>query len=625
VDLIRDENQNGVWDAGEPIIATTTTRTTVDANNGNYLFPGLPSGNYLVHVSDTNAVLVDYVKTPLGPNPGANDNNQADPYAIDLPTGGQNLTGDFGYAQVDVPDTGVIGNQVWIETTSNGVYAPQEGDVGQAGVTVKLYKDDVHYAMTTTGASGDYSFTSLPAGNYKVQVSDDYNVLSAYTVTGLGPNPGADDNNQAQPYAVTLPGGGVNLTADFGYLGGGGHTQASSSIGNLVWLDLDGDGVRTSDEPGIGDVTVELWFDVNQNGAIETGDVLVATAVSTDTVTLGGNYLFEGEFPTGDYLVKVTDENNVLTVTTVTVGPNPGADNNSQAQPYAITDFNHSGAGNDVDLTADFGYEPPPSSYTISKDLASGSPARPNEEVTFTITITNTGSTWLAVVPMKDEYDTAYLTYGKDGQYATPASDDTVNDGEINWSDLTVSFGHDLAPGASFTVSVTFESVKDTTDPWVPPNGTTVNTATVSNAKADPDGPSGPLGSDVPLDDKSDDAEVKIIQPTGLTMGSFGAEVRGAGVTLSWETLSEVDILGFNVQRRVAGGEFETLNGELILAAHAGAAVGGAYSFYDAKVRPGGVYQYRLEIIRADGSRGVYGLSEVAVYGLHLVPPPPGV
>ena len=57
VALIKDVNGNGIWDAGEPIIATDTT----DAN-GDYLFPGLPDGNYLVWVNDTDNVLGD--KTP---------------------------------------------------------------------------------------------------------------------------------------------------------------------------------------------------------------------------------------------------------------------------------------------------------------------------------------------------------------------------------------------------------------------------------------------------------------------------------------------------------------------------------------------------------------------------------
>ena len=57
VDLIRDTNGNKAWDAGEPIIATVTTGSALDANNGNYLFSGLPAGDYLVHVSDTTGVL----------------------------------------------------------------------------------------------------------------------------------------------------------------------------------------------------------------------------------------------------------------------------------------------------------------------------------------------------------------------------------------------------------------------------------------------------------------------------------------------------------------------------------------------------------------------------------------
>ncbi len=108
VDLIRDSNNNDTWDAGEPIIATVTTDT-----DGGYHFTGVPDGEYLVHVSDTNAALSNYVKTKLG-TAGANNNNQADPYAITLAAGADNLTADFGYRKVD-PKLGQIGNQVWIE------------------------------------------------------------------------------------------------------------------------------------------------------------------------------------------------------------------------------------------------------------------------------------------------------------------------------------------------------------------------------------------------------------------------------------------------------------------------------------------------------------------------------
>ena len=53
--LISDSNGNGVWDSGEPIIATDVSK-----ENGDYLFPGVPAGNgedYLVYVNDTNIAL----------------------------------------------------------------------------------------------------------------------------------------------------------------------------------------------------------------------------------------------------------------------------------------------------------------------------------------------------------------------------------------------------------------------------------------------------------------------------------------------------------------------------------------------------------------------------------------
>jgi hypothetical protein len=45
---------------------------------------------------------------------------------------------------------------------------------------------------------------------------------------------------------------------------------------------------------------------------------------------------------------------------------------------------------------------------------------------------------------------------------STPPADDNTNDGVLNWSDLTVSFGNDLMPGASFNVVLTFQAVGNT-------------------------------------------------------------------------------------------------------------------------------------------------------------------
>ena len=110
VDLIRDTNADGVWQQGEPIIATVTSGNTLDAETGNYLFTA-PQGHYLVHVSDTNAVLTDFSKSAVVS--GTDNVNRSDPYAVHLATAGANdYRADFAYFKPDVPGSGVIGNQV---------------------------------------------------------------------------------------------------------------------------------------------------------------------------------------------------------------------------------------------------------------------------------------------------------------------------------------------------------------------------------------------------------------------------------------------------------------------------------------------------------------------------------
>lgn len=331
VSLIRDTNNNGAWDGGEPVIATVTTVGTVDANTGNYLFPGVPAGRYLVHVSDTNAVLTDYIKSPLG-TPNVNNHNQADPYPVNLPAGGAILTADFGYYQAARPDVGVIGNQVWIEKDANGVFNPTGSDFGQAGVTVELYRYGELYDVTVSGASGDYSFVGLPAGAYTVTVSDDFSVLAAYVVTTLGPNPGLDNNNQAQPYSVALPTGGYNLTADFGYI------APKSSIGDTVFFDDDRSGTQNGVERGIQGILVQLYAQTQAGACQDLLDTRVTDA--------NGKYLFANLAP-GAYCVIVPEnaDNPFLATFQRTAGPNPHKVTLAPEQNYLDADFGYAGRG----------------------------------------------------------------------------------------------------------------------------------------------------------------------------------------------------------------------------------------------------------------------------------------
>ncbi len=134
----------------------------------------------------------------------------------------------------------------------------------------------------------------------------------------------------------------------------------------------------------------------------------------------------------------------------------------------------------------------------------------------FSIHITNTGDTWITTLPLRDVYSPTYLAYGDCGveQTAAPWPDDYADDGQLDWSDLTAAapygFGTDLPPGADFTIIVTFTAAADTS---MLPGGATVNSATVHDALADPDGSGGPLPEE-PLPDETYAATIQIITPT---------------------------------------------------------------------------------------------------------------
>ena len=206
-----------------------------------------------------------------------------------------------------------------------------------------------------------------------MEVSDIHDVLGKYAPTVAGPNQKVDHNNQVpQPYAISLPEKASNLTADFGYVKGG-DDEADSTIGNLLWLDINGDGIYQFGEPAIGNVTAELWYDMDSDGEIGVGDVLADAKTTTYSLSLGGNYIFENDFPNGDYLVRLIDTNNVLATFSHILGPTETVDGHSKPLPYLIQDFNPpTGPGFDVNRTADFGYEPPESDYSIVKELSQG-------------------------------------------------------------------------------------------------------------------------------------------------------------------------------------------------------------------------------------------------------------
>ncbi len=292
-----DLNGDGIQDAGEEGIegATvtltlpdgSTVETTTDAD-GNYLFSDLPAGDYTVAVdvstADAAALAADYPDlTPAGlaavfDADGGNDSTSA----LTLALGEDNLDQDFGYHP-----QGAIGDTVWVDINGDGVQ--DAGEEGIAGVTVTLTLPDGTTVTTTTDAEGNYLFSDLPPGDYTVAVdvsTADATALAAdypgLTPAGLEAIFDADGGNDSSS-TLTLTPGATNLDQDFGF-------KPLGSIGDTVWVDLNGDGVQDAGEHGIEGATVTL--------------TLPDGSTMTTTTDADGKYLFAGLAP-GDYTVTV--------------------------------------------------------------------------------------------------------------------------------------------------------------------------------------------------------------------------------------------------------------------------------------------------------------------------------
>ncbi len=310
-----DTNLNGTQDAGEAGLADATVALfladgtpAVDIDgvavaaqitgiNGFYRFTRLPEGDYIIRVtpptgygltsgsgdpddddnSDSNGVLNGgIVETPpitlaMGSEPvgDGDDSNRS------------NLTLDVGFIVLSS-----IGDRAWIDTNANGVQDP--GEPGRAGISVELLDNGgAVLASQSTDANGNYLFTDLAPGNYRVR----FTTPAGFGFSGqhLGGDSALDsdaDPASGESQLVTLAANARDDNIDAGIFQLG-------SIGHLVWRDMDADSTRDFFEPTLSGVTVKLF---------DGGNALVDTQV-TD---FAGAYLFENVRP-GSYRVDVDE------------------------------------------------------------------------------------------------------------------------------------------------------------------------------------------------------------------------------------------------------------------------------------------------------------------------------
>lgn len=323
-----DTNRNGRQDSGEPglsgVVVTayasddvggTAVATTVTDASGFYIL-GLPVGSYRLVVTAPAETRFTAQAAPAA-TPGTD--SDVDAAGVTDPIDLSQFTIDFDGADAGLVRLGSIGDRVFLDANGDGTYDPGEGI---PDITVTLTLPDLSTVTTSTDANGFYEFSGLEAGAYSVAVDES----DADFPAGLWQSQGTN------PISLTLTVGEVVDTADFGY-------RQTGSIGDLVWLDLDGDGVPDGgSETGVSGVTVDLYDDADSSGTVTAGDALVGTA----TTGAAGAFDFTGLIP-GAYVVTVTDTGAALPPSVLTGGSDPRA-----VTLAAAEDFN----------TADFGFQP---------------------------------------------------------------------------------------------------------------------------------------------------------------------------------------------------------------------------------------------------------------------------
>ncbi len=336
-----DEDGDGDQDAGESGIPGVvlllkdnngaTLQTEVTDFNGGYLFENVTPGIYTIEVDNTS--LRPELNNQTYDAEGALDNSSMVTIATE-----DDLAQDFGYNYAPATDTnnpgnvnGAIGDRIWNDADSDGKL--DEGEAGIGNVTVSLLDENGVLMTTVTDVAGNYIFDNLPAGMYSVVV-DETTLPSGFLTVPTG-DPDDDMTNESE--RMLLAPGDVYLDMDFGYT----HPSASD-IGSLIFIDENANGSFDNGESPMPGVSVALIDDSNANGMWDSGEMPIATT-KTD---MNGNYLFPG-LADDNYVVVVTDTDNLIGKMTNTADPDGGVDEYSSVML--------SGAD---DLIQNFGFTP---------------------------------------------------------------------------------------------------------------------------------------------------------------------------------------------------------------------------------------------------------------------------
>lgn len=271
------------------------------------------------HVPDAFGLGIDYVVIQTQNEFGSSNLDDIDDIAID-PRDGQMyaVTNNNGGAdhliRIDKQTGSVTDIDVFTNSSGGANVVDMEG--------LGFYNNGVFYGTTGNGGSGAGTDDSL----WEIELATGI----ATIITDIEASSGRSDYEAV----ACLTGGGNNITG-------------------TVFIDTDSDGINNDGNGGWPNVDVQLYLDVNGNGVVDGGDVLI----QTDTTDANGDYSFLTA-STGPFVMQF-DTGTQPSNTVVTTDNVETADFLIGAPPsFGVTDAN-----NDFGLISAIDYGDNPASY----------------------------------------------------------------------------------------------------------------------------------------------------------------------------------------------------------------------------------------------------------------------